>query len=60
MPPHIVERLLNHKLGTLSNQTGGAITAVAEVYNRYLYIDEMRDAISKWEERLASLMLVPQ
>jgi len=30
IPPHIVERLLNHRLGTL--QTGGEISAVAEVY----------------------------
>jgi hypothetical protein len=56
VPPHIVERLLNHKLGTLSNQTGGAVTAIAEVYNCYLYLDEMRAAITLWEERLASLL----
>jgi hypothetical protein len=56
VPPHIVERLLNHKLGTLSNQTSGAVTAVAEVYNRYLYLDEMRDAVAAWEARLVSLL----
>lgn len=54
VPPHIVERLLNHKLGTL--QTQGVITAVAEVYNRALYLDEMRDAITLWEARLAALL----
>lgn len=54
VPPHIVERLLNHKLGTLKAQ--GVITAVAEVYNRALYMDEMRGAISRWEARLTALL----
>lgn len=54
VPPHIVERLLNHKLGTL--QTQGVITAVADVYNRALYMDEMRDAIEEWEAKLAVLL----
>lgn len=55
VPPHIVERLLNHKLGTLKTQ--GVITAVAEVYNRALYLDEMRDAIeNRWEPSLKKLL----
>jgi integrase len=55
VPPHIVERLLNHKLGTL--QTQGVITAVADVYNRALYLDEMREAIEqKWEPFLQDLL----
>ncbi|MBZ0147171.1 MAG: integrase family protein [Pseudorhodoplanes sp.] len=54
VPPHIVERLLNHKLGTL--QTQGVITAVADVYNRALYLDEMREAVEKWENRLQGLL----
>jgi integrase len=54
VPPHIVERLLNHKLGTL--QTQGVITAVADVYNRALYMDEMRDAINLWETKLTTLL----
>lgn len=53
VPPHIVERLLNHKLGTL--QSAGVITAVADVYNRALYMDEMREAIMKWEHYLSGL-----
>jgi integrase len=54
-PPHIVERLLNHKLGSL--KTEGVITAVAQVYNRHLYIDEMREkAIKPWEARLKALI----
>ena len=54
VPPHIVERLLNHKLGTL--QSAGVITAVADVYNRALYMDEMREAIAKWENYLSALL----
>ena len=54
VPPHIVVRLLNHKLGTL--QTQGVITAVADVYNRALYMDEMRDAINLWETKLTTLL----
>jgi hypothetical protein len=57
VPPHIVERLLNHKLGTLQAQ--GVITAVADVYNRALYMDEMREAIGQWETRLTMLLSTP-
>jgi integrase len=53
--PHIVEALLNHKLGTL--QAAGVITAVAEVYNRYRYLPEKRHAIEeKWEPILCTLL----
>lgn len=55
VPPHIIERLLNHKLGTI--QTGGEISAVAAVYNRHLYLDEMREAIALWEKHLGSLLI---
>jgi integrase len=56
VPPHIVERLLNHKFGSIANQTSGGISAVAEVYNRWAYLPEMRDAIEKWEHHLRSLL----
>jgi integrase len=52
--PHVVERLLNHRLGTL--QAGGELSAVAEVYNRHLYIDEMREAVQLWEQHLTALL----
>jgi integrase len=56
VPPHIVERLLNHKLGSLSNQAGdGLVSAIADVYNRHLYLDEMREAIDLWEKHLKRL-----
>jgi integrase len=54
VPPHIIERLLNHKLGTM--QIGGEISAVAAVYNRHMYLDEMREAIALWEKHLALLL----
>jgi integrase len=57
VPPHIVERLLNHRLGTL--QAGGEISAVAEVYNRHLYLEEMREAVQRWQDHLASLLQAP-
>ncbi len=56
VPPHIVERLLNHKLGSIGNKTDGIVSAVAAVYNRAAYMDEMREAIAKWEAFLGSLM----
>jgi integrase len=54
--PHIVERLLNHKLGSIGNKTGGIVSAVAEVYNRAAYMSEMREAIALWEKHLAALI----
>jgi integrase len=54
--PHIVERLLNHKLGSIGNKTSGIVSAVAEVYNRAAYMSEMRDAIVLWEQYLSALI----
>jgi hypothetical protein len=42
VPYMFVERMLNHKLGSIGNQPDGAVSAVAEVYNRHLYLEEMR------------------
>ena len=58
--PHIVERLLNHKLGSISNRTDGVVSAVAEIYNRATYMPEMREAIDKWEKYLSSLLAKSQ
>jgi integrase len=41
VPPHVVERLLNHASGTISG--------VAAIYNRFSYADEMRDAMKRRE-----------
>jgi integrase len=58
--PHVVERLLNHRLGAISNKTEGVLTAVAEVYNTYAYMPEMRDAVGRWESKLTSLLQLPK
>lgn len=47
-PPHVVEKLLNHASGTISG--------VAAIYNRFQYLDEMRDALTEWEAKLASIV----
>jgi integrase len=46
--PHVTERLLNHVSGTISG--------VAAIYNRFQYVEEMRDAIERWETRLSDLL----
>jgi integrase len=56
VPPHVVERLLNHKLGSIGNKTDGIVSAVAEVYNRAAYMTEMREAVQLWEKYLAALI----
>ena len=47
-PPHVVEKLLNHASGTISG--------VAAIYNRFQYLEEMREALTKWEAKLSSLV----
>jgi integrase len=42
--PHIIEAVLNHKTGIVSG--------VAAVYNRYAYVDEKREALEKWADRV--------
>ena len=46
IPPHVVEKILNHVTGTL----GG----VAGVYNRFGYDEEKRRALEAWERMLLS------
>jgi integrase len=41
---HVVERLLNHSTGTL--------TAIAQVYNKYSYLSEMKAALAKYENHI--------
>ncbi len=48
VPPHIIERVLNHTTGTL----GG----VAGIYNRYGYLAEMRGALERWSGRVTTLI----
>ena len=48
--PHVVERLLNHRLGAIKIET--ILTDVAEIYNLASYLPEMRQAIVVWEGKL--------
>jgi integrase len=45
----VVERILNHV-------SGGTLSPIAQVYNRYSYMDEMREALERWEQHLAALI----
>lgn len=46
--PHVVERVLNHVSGTFGR--------VAGIYDRFQYVDEMRDALTTWESHVLSLV----
>jgi len=46
-PIHVTEKLLNHVSGTISG--------VAAVYNRHSYLDEMREAIKRYDAYLIGL-----
>ena len=48
VPIHVTEKLLNHVSGTVSG--------IAAVYNRYTYIDEMREAVANFDGYLAKLI----
>ena len=48
VPPHVIEKILNHTTGTL----GG----VAGIYNRFGYLSEMKDALDQWANHLARLV----
>jgi len=47
VPPHVVEKLLNHSSGT--------IKGVAAVYNRHQYQDECRQAAELWARHVGGL-----
>ena len=49
VPREIAEILLNHVTGANKND-------LDEIYDRYDYLDEKRDALAKWEERLKALL----
>jgi integrase len=48
IPPHVVERLINHASGTISG--------VAAIYNRYSYLPEMRAAIASYDAHLRTIL----
>lgn len=47
IPPHVVEKVLNHK--------SGEIRGVAAVYNRHAYIEECREALVCWSNFLRKI-----
>jgi integrase len=49
VPPHVVEKVLNHK--------SGIISGIAAVYNRYAYESEKRDALGRWATYLRSSVM---
>lgn len=46
VPPHIIEKVLNHR--------SGEISGVAAIYNRHGYDEEKREALQKWQESLTA------
>jgi len=50
--PHILERILNHVTGS----TALSITPLGRIYNRHLYLDEMRAALTRWEAEVLRLL----
>jgi hypothetical protein len=47
-PPHVIERILNH--------TVGSMTPIARIYNRWNYLAEMKEAMQRYEKKLAHLI----
>jgi integrase len=56
--PHVIERLLNHKFGSIANHTDSVVTAVAGIYNRHRYLPEMREAMERWEMHVIRLLQI--
>ena len=49
--PHVIERVLNHITGA----TAQSITPLGRIYNRYTYINEMREALDRWNIHVMTL-----
>lgn len=49
VPQVVVEKLLNHV-------SGGTLSPIASVYNRHAYMNEMRDAVLRYEAYLTTLI----
>jgi hypothetical protein len=47
VPPQVVDKILNH--------VSGAIRGVVAVYNRFEYLDERRQALEAWGNRVAAI-----
>jgi integrase len=51
-PPHVVDKILNHRSGT--------IRGVAAIYNKYAYAEERRAALEAWGRYVTSLLDQPR
>lgn len=49
VPQTYVEKLLNHV-------SGGSQSPIARIYNKYAYLEEVTEAVAKWESHLATLI----
>lgn len=49
VPIQVTEKILNH--------ISGSVSGVAAVYNRYSYFDEMKEALERYDEFLAKLIV---
>lgn len=49
IPQQHVEKLLNHV-------SGGTQSTIAQVYNRYQFLPEMREAVDRWENKVQALV----
>jgi integrase len=49
-PIHVTERLLNH--------VSGGLGGIVAVYNRHTYMDEMREAVDRYERHLIELLRI--
>ena len=47
VPLHITERIIDHR---------GTVSGVAAVYNRYQFLDEMKEALLQYEDHIATLV----
>jgi integrase len=52
VPIHVTEKILNHQSGSF----GG----VAGIYNRHSYFNEMKDALTQYDEYLGKFIGIPQ
>ena len=48
VPPHVVERVLNHVSGTFAG--------VAGIYNRFAYLPEMRKGLETWDNHIKAML----
>jgi len=47
VPPHVIDKLTDHKTGA------GAVKGVSAIYNRWTYLPEQREALALYEQHLS-------